>query len=312
MTGFDLSTSRPDAWDRLDRASDALFGTGPWLDLLEQSFGCRTLFATDGSDGIAISVFRGGPFKVGYLGFPIGGGFRGNSSVPSLVATLRSSDLGGLPTCVRMAVSAFDDGPEFDLPYASNPETVIVNLQDWRLESVSKNLRRDVRKAQRSALQVTEATDADAGDSLYEIYSQTVKRHGGALRYNATYFRRLIRLSIEQPRLTVLLARQGSDIAGFVVTVLHQDTAYYLHGGADPEYRASSPSDLLVNHAIHHARQEGGERFNLMASPPDQASLLRYKEKWGGVTRELRTYTLPTSSVYPLFKITEKIYGLFR
>lgn len=294
------------------KESAAIFSSGPWQHLLEKSFGCRTIYAVGNSGGFAISAFRAGPFRVGYLGFPLGAGVGASQSLIGLAGALRTCRLQGMPVCLRIPVSAFGPQQTLDLPYLANPETAIEDLQNWRLESISKNLRRDIRKAQRSELTVCEVTDSRVADRLYEMYSNTVKRHGGSIRYNVDYFQELIKLSATQPRLRVLVASQDSDIAGFVITAQHGSTSYYLHGGADPLYRKDSPSDLLVNHAIHVAQQEGSDTFNLMASPPDQLSLVRYKEKWGGVTRQLHTYTAGIRPTYHLFRILERIYALTR
>lgn len=312
MTGFDFSALQPTSWDTLGHESSALFSTAPWQHVLEQSFGCRTIYALGESGGFAISAFRAGPFRIGYLGFPIGAGIGVSPSLTGLADALRTCRLQGMPVCLRIPVSAFGPQQTLDLPYQANPETAIEDLQNWQLESISKNLRRDIKKAQRSELAVSEVTDPRAADSIYAMYSGTVKRHGGSLRYNADYFQKLIKLSIVQPLLRVFVATRGSDTAGFLVMARHGTTSHYLHGGADPAYRKSSPSDLLLNHAIHAARLDGSETFSLMASPSDQLSLVRYKEKWGGVTRELRTYTLVLRPSYRIFRILEKIYAVIR
>jgi lipid II:glycine glycyltransferase (peptidoglycan interpeptide bridge formation enzyme) len=217
-----------------------------------------------------------------------------------------------MPICVRISSSAFESDAQLELPCQRNPETVIENLQSWSLGSVSKNLRRDVKKAQRSGIRVSRASRSVLGGKLYDIYSQTVKRHGGALRYNAGYFQGLLDLAVCQPRLRVLIASLDGHVAGFAVTARHGGTTCYLHGGADPEHRKNSPSDLLLDRAIHDAQRDGSQKFNLMASPDDQPSLVRYKEKWGGVTRDLRTYTVALSPSYRLFRLAEKLYRFVR
>jgi len=312
MTRLNVSTSQPQEWIELSRESDALFGTRPWQMLLERSFGCRTIYVYNKATGFAISVFRAGPFKIGYLGFPVGGGIGVSPSLSSFIDALCIARLRGMPVCLRIPVSTFAQQADLDFPYQSNPETVIGNLQEWRPELISKKLRRDVRKSERSELIVSEAAEPRVGDKLYEMYSRTVKRRGGAIRYNAAYFRELIKLAKVQPRLRVLIAEDGTEIAGFVVIARHGNTAYYLHGGANPMYQRFSPSDLLLNSAIHRAQQEGSQHFNLMASPSSQPSLVRYKEKWGGITRELKTYTLPLRPSYRLFKTAEWVYRFIR
>lgn len=312
MTDFFFSKTRPDNWESLCGESGALFSSGAWQELLERSFKCRTIYACNDVEGFAISVFRGGPFNIGYLGFPIGDGIGSISADLGHVDLLKATRFHDMPICVRIPVSAFGQGRQLDLPCQRNPETVIENLQEWNLRLISKNLRRDIKKAERSELLIDEANDPVIGDKLFDIYSQTVKRHGGSIRYSADYFQELIKLSKVQPRLRVLIATQNGDIAGFLVVARHGDAAYYLHGGATPEFQKSSPSDLLLNDAIHHAQQADCKTFSLMASPPRQPSLIRYKEKWGGVTRDLKTYTAILSPSFYLFRAVEKLYSLVR
>ncbi|MDH4055222.1 MAG: hypothetical protein OEV58_07575, partial [Gammaproteobacteria bacterium] len=180
MTDFHFSTSRPDHWESLCDESGALFSSGAWLDLLERSFKCRTFYASNENQGFAVTVFRGGPFRIGYLGFPVGGGVGRVVATGNIVEALKAADFSGKPICVRIPVSAFESDAQLELSCQSNPETVIENLQDWSLGSVSKNLRRDVRKAERSELIISEETDPEVGCKLFDIYAQTVKQHGGS------------------------------------------------------------------------------------------------------------------------------------
>lgn len=312
MTDFSFSTSAPPHWDALCDEKGALFGSRGWQKMLESSFRCRTIYASSKDTGLAITVFTAGPFRIGYAGFPVGNAIGNIDSIAGVFAELRKSGLRVTPVCVRLPVSAFGPTTRLDLPAQTNPETAIIELQDWDLASVSKNLRRDIRKAERSGLLVHETTEAAIGNELFDIYSGTVQRHGGSLRYSANYFRALIELAESRQRLRVFLARSGSDIAGFAVTARHENTTYYLHGGANTAYRQHSPSDLLLSNAILLAKQDGSECFNLMASPFDQPTLVRYKEKWGGETRNLLTYTLALRASYPLFRVAEKLYGMAR
>ncbi len=213
-----------------------------------------------------------------------------------------------MPTCIRIAVSAFAEPMDLPLTYVSNPETAISNLQNWDLSSVSKNLRRDVKKAKRSDLSITETTDASQGRTLFRIYRATVKKYSGAIRYNEDYFSALIKLANRQSGLRVLLARHRGEVAGFIVVATDGGTTYYLHGGTDISCRQHSPADFLINEVIHRAREDGSECFNFMSSPGDQPSLVRFKEKWGGETRQHKTYTLAIRPSYQIFRIAENLY----
>lgn len=307
-----VSAQPPGNWDAMCAASDAFFGSRAWLELLERSFGCRTVYASGPDAGLAVSVFRGGPFEVGYLGFPAGGSVGSALDLPTTLDALRSIDRDLRPVCVRLPVDADTHLPNETLPRQVNPETVIENLQDWSLASGKPVLKRNVRKARNSGLLVEHPSDPDVGESLYELYAATVRRNRGSLRYNDTYFRSLVTLAAADDRLDVMTATAKGAIAGFLVIARHGPASVYLHGGTHERFRRDSPSDLLFDQAIHRARDAGSARFNFMSSPVDQPSLVRYKEKWGGTTRDLSTLTLPLGATYPAFRIAEKLYSLLR
>ncbi len=164
----------------------------------------------------------------------------------------------------------------------------------------------------RSDLELADASGAADGVEVFKIYSDTVKRQRGALRYNEAYFVNLIELAQSSPHIRVLLARVANTIAGFTVVVRHGPVGFYLHGGTHLAYRRYQPSAVLLYDAIQWSQSLGCSCFNLMSSPADQKSLVWYKEKWGGETREHRTYTLPLRPSYGFFRIAERIHRLIR
>lgn len=313
MTGDYTTGARPpDHWRQLCRDSGALFGSTEWQQVLEDAFNCRSVYFSNDAGGLVVSIFPAGPFRIGYLGFPAGAVVGRVDPDVDLSALLASADGKNKPTCVRVPVSAFNPALRAAGNGVQNPETVIESLGDWGLDRVSKKLRRDVRRSQRAGLQTEVSADPADGRRLFEIYAGTVVRRGGALRYNERYFRSLIGLSMATSQIRVSLATRSGTIAGFVVTAVHADTAYYLHGGVVPEFRKESPSDLLLYEAIVEAQRQGCRKFNLMASPPGQPTLVRYKEKWGGVTRNLETRTIGLRPGYALFRIAEWALHRFR
>ena len=310
MTEWTVLTSPSSGWADHRNHDDCLFHSSSWMRLLEDGFQCSSLYARDesGRKSAGISVFRAGPFRVGYLGFPVG-----SDSILDTWPDLLRDELAdhGL-TCIRIPVTAFGRSVCLDLPYAATPETAITDLQSWSLEVVTKNRRRDVRKAQRSDLQIVDAVNAQDGETMHEQYCRTLARKSGVQRYTEAYFCGLIQLAQDHPNLRVLLAKYGEEIAGFTVVGCCGTTAYYLHGAFDWDMREYIPSAALLNEAIEWSQSQGCSVFNLMSSPPGQGSLVRYKEHWGAETRELRTYTLPLKPTYMLFRGAERLYRLVR
>ena len=310
MIPYSFSTEKPGGWDAFCARQSLFFGSTEWLSTLESSFGCRTIYAWNGSDGAAISVFRAGPFSIGYLGFPAGIITANGTTLEGVLRQLAESRSTRRLTGARVIVSGFSNCPRFDYPCVANPETAITDLQEWDLMGVSKNLRRDIRKAARSGLVVRRIDDPEFGPALFGFYANTVKRHGGSLRYNSSYYSSLLELARSGRTVQVYLAELDSDPVGFAVIARHADTAYYLHGATSEGARHLSPSDLILSEALRAEREAGCKKFNFMASPGDQPTLVRYKEKWGGDTRTQRTYTIGMSAAFPLFRAAEKLYRL--
>ena len=199
---------------------------------------------------------------------------------------------------LRLPVSAFARPVELPLPRAETVETAIEDLPSWRSEDLPSSVRRNIKKTNRYNIKVAEACCLSQGNILYRLYRDTVTRHQGALRYNAPYFRGLIQLAKDDLRLRCLLAVHDENIIGFLVVALAGNTAYYLHGATDMTCQHYRPADLLFHEAITWARDAGIQSFNMMASPRQQQSLIRYKEKWGCVSKPQYTYDLVISSIH--------------
>lgn len=311
MSDWSVSTSAPSSWSDLFKKGSSLFHSAEWLSLLERSFGCSSLYflRDDHQHAAAISQFRAGPFRIGYLGFPVGGMVGGGTLTAEFLAQLRTAD--SMPVAVRIPASGFGSLIGLDLPYDATIETAIVDLQSWELAKINKNRRRDVNRSLRSGLDLVDATNAEDGSRIFELYRSTLERNDGSLRYTAGYFSELIKLSQQDSRLRVLLAKQDDTIAAFTVVALHGKVACYLHGAFDWAMREHLPSAMLLNEAIEWSKAQGCEAFNLMSSPKGQDSLVKYKERWGAESREHRTYTLPVRpTTYALFKAAERLYRL--
>ena len=173
MSGITVSDTPPAEWSAVCTAGNFLFHSPDWLELLESSFNVRTQYIWDeeAQCGGAVSSFSAGPFQLGYLGFPFGG-VVGNARVTAEILRRwqsRRSDL--LPLAIRIPMSAFENSADLDLAYVSTPETAITDLPSWTLERASENHRRNVRKAMRSELEVTDASTAADGAETFKLYS---------------------------------------------------------------------------------------------------------------------------------------------
>ncbi len=314
MTAYATSTEAPPGWSNVCRDNDALFHSAEWLALLETSFGGSTMYTWDVSArrGAALSLFRAGPFRIAYLGFPNGGTLAGALLDESLFESWRRSRTPRPPVAVRLPVSAFAHPVDLDLPFVSVPETAIIDLSSWTIGSTTKDVQRDVKKAAQSVLELHDATGVDDAARMFDLYSATIRRHRGSLRYTKAYFENLVELARMNSRIRCMIAQHSDSLAGFTVVARHEGAGFYLHAGSWPSYRDHRPSAMLLNAAIEWARDSGCTRFNLMASPATQPTLVKYKEKWGAETRPHRTYTLALRPAYRVFRLAEKLYRALR
>lgn len=314
MSNFQFFPEPPPIWDGFCASQRALFHSPAWQKLIDTALGSASIYGWDENNesGAAINIFKAGVFRIGYLGFPVGGLIGKHSLSKELAAGWARSAFPTALHCLRIPVSAFGQSLTLDLPRVGAPETAILNLPDWRLDNYP-DTRRDINKANRAGFEIADDPDPALGLAAFRLYRDTVVRNRGGLRYTADYFQALAQLAKNHPALRFLFALKDRQVVGFVVVAQHVDTVYYLHSGTDPAYRRYSPTDLLLYEAIRWAQGRGASCFNLMASPVKQTSLIRYKEKWGGLTRDHITYTLAIKA-WPCraFRGAERIYQLLR
>jgi hypothetical protein len=312
MESFSVSVEAPPQWDAICSTHNNLFHSTPWQHLLKRAFGSKTIYAWDreNENGLAITVFNAGPFKIGYVGFPAGGTVSGNALPAEKIIALKEVQLPVSLHVLRIPVSAFSDSLEIPLPFVATRETAISDLGEWNVPSLPPRIRRDIKKALRTSLQTSDIGTSADGRGLHRLYQHTVKHRGGTLRYNAKYFEALAELSNCHKGLRCCVALAAGELAGFIVTALSGKTAYYLHAAINPSFRRYAPGDLLLYESIQWAQSQSMDCFNLMSSPADQPSLIRYKQKWGGVTREHCTYELPIKALSAaIFRFAQHSYS---
>jgi len=309
MPDLVLTSTPPVGWDALCEKRHLAFSASTWHRVLHHAFGAPTLYARDatGESCVAATVFSGGPFRVAYVNFPVGG-LNDSDTIDALRAALGSTKV----TAMRLAASGFDEPLQLDHAHVDTPETAILDLPGWSTDALSENQRRNVRKATGAGLRVEVAEGAGHAAHMHRMYVDTLGRHRGQRRYNLAYFESLVGLGGANPNVRASVALHDGEVAGFHVAVRHGDTAYYLHGGMRLRFGQVRPSALLMHEAIRWAQELGCRRFNLMASPRGQGSLVRFKESWGGETRPHATYTIPVGRGYRLFRVAEALRNALR
>ncbi|ETX01967.1 MAG: hypothetical protein ETSY1_05295 [Candidatus Entotheonella factor] len=278
---------------------------------MQDSFDTQTVYVWDKQNmmGFAISVFRAGPFRIGYAGFPVGGGLNGFDFTCETIEALQHCKQSLKIDLLKIPSSNFHSNTDLPLPSEKTYESAIEGLEDWKLSQISSSLKRNIKDARRMGVQIIDASTPTHGLAIYDLYHKTLQRHGGSLRYSKLYFQNLVQLSCKQDNIRCLLATVNQDIIGFLCLVLSENIAYYLHAGMDTDWSKHRPSQLLIHDAITWSQQESYKTFNFMSSPYNQYQLVKYKERWGSSTKYHLTYTLSLNKVKgSLFNISRYSY----
>jgi len=79
------------------------------------------------------------------------------------------------------------------------------------------------------------------------------------------------------------------DVAGAVVLYSTTST-HYFHNGSQAEFLKICPNELLIHHCLEEAVGKNHVWFDFMGSDSKDLSLIRFKEKWGSQSVDIRTH----------------------
>lgn len=156
--------------------------------------------------------------------------------------------------------------------------------QEWR---------RNIRKAEKSGVEVERGTIADLAE-FHRLYLETAERDRFTARPLA-YFERMFRSlnKVAPDRLRVYLARHGGRLLASTLWVRMGDHVWYSYGASSNEGRELRPSNAIQWRMIKDAHEAGAATYDLRGisdtlDPADPLfGLIRFKLGTGGEVVEL-------------------------
>jgi len=212
--------------------------------------------------------------------------------------------------------SAFGFAKSFE---EMQPEhTLILNIassEEEILSQMKEKGRYNIKIAQRSGLTLKTALSSGPElDDFYKLYQLTGKRHGITFR-GKNYFATLLDILGKSDLAKLYLAyHEDTPVAGSIV-VDSGDTAIYMFGASNNEFRNLMAPYLLHWQAILDAKAKNQIKYDFFGIAPDDnpghpwAGVTRFKKQFGGHQVDiLGSFDLIFKPLeYQIFKIAEKI-----
>ncbi len=173
------------------------------------------------------------------------------------------------------------------LPLSTTPDDL------WK--RIDRKVRNQVRKAQKSGLEVVEG-GVELLDAFYPIFAENMRDLG-----TPVYPRRLFAetLRVFGPQARIWLARQGTVPMAGAVTIRFGETVVNPWASSLRRFRALCPNVLLYWGMLEAAAATGAAAFDFGRSSPGGGTH-QFKLQWGAVETPLHwEYVLLQSSVLP-------------
>jgi lipid II:glycine glycyltransferase (peptidoglycan interpeptide bridge formation enzyme) len=153
-----------------------------------------------------------------------------------------------------------------------------------------KNIRRDVRKAQRSGITIYSEDSRECASLFYKLYLASMERNRAMAKYPLRWFEAIYEIMTQKGLGAILVAEMNHVAIAGIVLIYSPSSTHYFHNGSVYEFLKFCPNELLVHFSIERAIEKGSSFFDFMGSDPRDISLIRFKEKWGSQSVDLRTY----------------------
>jgi len=300
-----------------DSDDTIIFNSKKWLEVLQESFGYKTLHLIfkekERKIFISGSIINLGWFKIFYSNVPYGG-FYGDLSffekiVPIFEEQLRNYGINR----IYVTKNYFCPFPELqDYKNEIAYQTILFfdndGIKNYHL-TYKHNNRRQVKKAIKEGLVVQEVSGNADLKKYYTMYSSTIKRKKGFQYWNKSFF------DIVPEKLpehySVLYALYHNEPTAGIMLIKSKDVLHYFIGASNEQYLNKRPNDFLIYNAIEKALMEGYKSFDFMLTDINDKSLLWFKEKWGSRTFVFNKFkkdiTMPWKS--KIFDLLYKVYS---
>lgn len=292
-----IRTARGADWDLLaERWGATLFSRSSWGEVWREGLGARPVFLVlQDPSGTPLSGMAG--VILGRLGlrlyhsmFPYGGPMGEEALFPEMVRRGEKALKAMGVHSVRITLPP-DRGA--NLPgyrVTTLPQHSVALCREEPTSTYGSHARRDVRRSIKAGARVERLRGPEGVGEFYRLYLQSMRRNRAPAKLPLSFFRAIESRLGPAEEAAFHATIVGGRPASAVCMIYTGGIAHALSQGSDLSFQRFRPTDLLVHQCIADAAARGMKGFDFMASPVGDASLRKYKEKWGA--REGQTVTL--------------------
>ena len=154
---------------------------------------------------------------------------------------------------------------------------------------------RNIRKAVKSGVTVTERWDDDALRFLAAVHADNIGALGGLVKPLDVFL--AVPACFDRPQFSVFVAsRDGRDVAA-LLALFFNGTAEYFTPAALHDERSNQPLSLIIFEAMQRAARAGCRRWNWGGTWTSQTTLYDFKKRWGAVDHPYFYYTTADEGV---------------
>jgi len=288
-------------WDEFaSRHTDLIFYQSVWSDVLKKGLGGQPLYFYLREGGEIVAGLPGvllnfKIFKILYASIPYGQLIGEKSYYPTFLELLEKEFRRKGIDQIRLTESPFSESyPPGSSFKPVSAKCTLLDLRGYDREKIwegyKKNIRRDVRKAQRSGITIRSGDFREDVDIFYKLYLASMERNRAMAKYPLHWFETLYEIVTKKGLGAILIAELDEVAIAGVVLIYSASSTHYFHNGSQYEFLRFCPNELLVHFSLEKAIGRGNSFFDFMGSDPNDLSLLRYKEKWGGQSKDVCTY----------------------
>jgi hypothetical protein len=287
-------------WDEFaERYTDLLFYRSLWSGVLKKGLGGDPLYfylkeggqIVAGLPGVALGF---GFLRILYASIPYGNLIGEKSYFQLFMELLEQEFRRRRLTQVRIVESPISQGYQPASFKSVSSKCTLLDLRKFDQERVPESyrseVRRAIRKAQKSGVSLRKAGSEKEVEAFYRLYHSSMERKGAPTKYPPRWFISIYEILCKEGKADFLLASKDDQLIAGVALIRSCSSDHYLHNGSDDAHLDSRPNDFIVDHIIQGGVKEGKHFLDFMGSDPADLSLIRFKEKWGSRSLDIHTY----------------------